>query len=1047
MFYKVFIPSVTSVRQFLPYTEDFYSKNIIQRNVEAYESIYLYEDRHVAYYNTTFNDKGNKTLAGITDVKTDKVVFDFDHKENPDLALDDARMLVARLLEIFGENKTVIRCYFSGNKGYHVEVHFKDEYIDRAQFESIIYAHAGDLKTFDESVKDQQRVFRFPFSRHSKSKLYKIPVSLDNFTNVQHTHSDFMDSAKQIDDLAISALASFSTTPIPPQFKNIKLTKEQKPQIVTEVTDFPDMANRPTHLTPAKYVLSMGYFEEAESNLACMRVAAALRYCNFTKDQTWAMIKIATNRRNARLKLEKISDAEEKNLWREVIEYVYGSTWAGATYSDSNDAFLQKTIEKYNLERYYGSISSEILDIADVGNIFLKFVNEIDNNTIKTGIAELDENVMLTSSMMVGVLGAPSSGKCLGINTPVRMYNGEVKLVQDIIVGDLLMGDDSTPRTVLSLARGQEEMFKIRQLYGDDYVVNKSHILSLRCDAEFSDPKKAKAYIPDLVIDISVQDYLDKSNTWKKYYKGFKVGVAYPSKSIDLDPYILGAWLGDGTSLKSEITNPEPEIISYFDDRMGQYGLTRTTRDVIGHYYANKKRDGNEFLNMLRNLNVYGNKHIPKLYLYNNRIIRLSVLAGLLDTDGYLYNNNKYEICAKNNQLANDIVELTRSLGFKASINKKLAKYNSFTKGKRYIGVSEVNIIYISGENLGEIPCKVPRKKCQKSEMATNPLSSSISLSSLGEGDYYGFTLDGNHRFLLGDFTVTHNTGFAVNTLEYQSTHNIHSFFMSSDMAPPLFYASAMRRICKLPFKQLVDLCQKLLKQSVPREDWTPSVKNAWEKVQENFKNVGLCFRSGPSIEDIKNNIDAYEQRKGVAVKFFVMDYLEKMQSKYSDPTASTGHNAARLADLTRDKSLNTFLLLQTQKAAGDPSSPLTTMRNIKGASVIEQDCRVVLTTWREGFNPDVKGRNLDDKFQSFACVKNNMGNTGRFDFYIDPDSGLFRTINEEELNDFERVKHDNINRKMAKANGGNLPQRRNMPISSNSTPTKFLPKDRKEIY
>lgn len=693
MYYKVFVPTVKSVRKFVEYAEDFYETNYIPRNTEMYESIYLYTGEHIKYYNTHTNDKGNNTLAGIKDVVTDKVVFDFDHEQNPDLALADARTLVGRLLEVFGENKNVIRCFFSGNKGYHIEIQFDKEYINREEFEKIIYSFAGDLETFDDSVRDHQRVFRFPLSRNSKTKLYKIPILLDHFTNSQYNHSTFLAEAQVVDEDVPALIGSFRKIAIPEAFKNIRVTEKNKPVVSVENTEFPNMHSRPKHLTPAKYVLSMGFFEEGESHDACMRIAAPLRYCNFTKDQAWEMIKIAVNRRNARLGLEKLDDAEKKKLYYEVIDSVYGNTWNGAVYSDSSDPLLQKTIQRYNLERYYNTISSDVLEISDVKDIFFKFVEELDNNTIKTGIAELDENVLLTSSMMVGILGAPSSGK----------------------------------------------------------------------------------------------------------------------------------------------------------------------------------------------------------------------------------------------------------------------------------------------------------------------------------------------------------TGFALSTLVNQSKNNIPSFFMSSDMAAPLFYASAMRRHCKMPFKQLTDLCKDIFKKGGPKvTHWPEEIKKAFEAVNEDFKHVGLCFQSGPSIEDIKNHIDDYEQRKGIGVKFFVMDYLEKMQSKYSDPTASTGFNASRLADLTRDKSLNTFLLLQTQKAAGDPSSPLTSMRNIKGASVIEQDCRVILTTWREGFNPDVKGRNLDDRYQTFACVKNNMGNTGRFDFHIDPDSGLFRSLTDEELVDFDRVKSDNVNRKIAKANGGSLPQRQN---GNGSMPTKFVPK------
>lgn len=70
-------------------------------------------------------------------------------------------------------------------------------------------------------------------------------------------------------------------------------------------------------------------------------------------------------------------------------------------------------------------------------------------------------------------------GKCHAHGTPILLYDGTVKQVQDIVVGDTLMGDDSTPRTVESLATGEDEMFRIKSVKGDEYTVNSEHILCL----------------------------------------------------------------------------------------------------------------------------------------------------------------------------------------------------------------------------------------------------------------------------------------------------------------------------------------------------------------------------------------------------------------------------------------------------------------------------------------------------------------------------------------------------------------------------------------
>ena len=90
-------------------------------------------------------------------------------------------------------------------------------------------------------------------------------------------------------------------------------------------------------------------------------------------------------------------------------------------------------------------------------------------------MAALDEN-----DRHPACIAATGGGKCLGKDTPVLLYDGRVVPVQDVQVGDLLMGPDSQPRKVLSLAQGREMLYRIIQDEGDAYVVNESHILSLK---------------------------------------------------------------------------------------------------------------------------------------------------------------------------------------------------------------------------------------------------------------------------------------------------------------------------------------------------------------------------------------------------------------------------------------------------------------------------------------------------------------------------------------------------------------------------------------
>ena len=115
------------------------------------------------------------------------------------------------------------------------------------------------------------------------------------------------------------------------------------------------------------------------------------------------------------------------------------------------------------------------------------------------------------------------------------MFDGTIKKVENIQVGDLLMGPDSTPRTVKQLARGRQEMARITPIKGDSFVVNLDHILSLKT----TNNGKTKSFTGKEIINISVKDYLQKSNTFKHLVKLYRVPINFQgNEDLKIPPYI-----------------------------------------------------------------------------------------------------------------------------------------------------------------------------------------------------------------------------------------------------------------------------------------------------------------------------------------------------------------------------------------------------------------------------------------------------------------------------------------------------------------------------
>jgi DNA repair exonuclease SbcCD nuclease subunit len=365
---------------------------------------------------------------------------------------------------------------------------------------------------------------------------------------------------------------------------------------------------------------------------------------------------------------------------------------------------------------------------------------------------------------------------CLGKNTPVLLWNGETKMSQYIKKGDKLIGDDGNYRSVLQNISGKKNMYLIHQIKGDDYSVTEDHILSLKCGLNKSiffkkrkncwvvkwvdiDSMKIKSKffnienkdqatiffkeIDDIdILDISVKKYLQIPQCIKnKLYGFFTSGIYWEKQEVLLDPYIMGIWLGDenkdGTGFEnikllnilSEWANKNNTEVIQFDQFI---------------YFSEHKI--NPLKKLIKYYKIYKNKHIPKEYVINDYDTRLKLLAGFIDTKGSFVNKSR-EICiTQKGNLIDELKYLIKSLGF--AVNKEI--YNDdFINNKS---------IYFSG-NIEIIPTKlvqnlfiINNKKNQLSKLLTQ-----ISVTPIGISDYYGFTVDNNNRFLLGDFTVTHN--------------------------------------------------------------------------------------------------------------------------------------------------------------------------------------------------------------------------------------------------------------------------------------------------
>lgn len=355
---------------------------------------------------------------------------------------------------------------------------------------------------------------------------------------------------------------------------------------------------------------------------------------------------------------------------------------------------------------------------------------------------------------------------CHAIGQKLLLANGKIKKVEDISSNDMLMGDDGNPRKVLNIIHGTGRLYRIIPIKGNPFIVDENHMLTLIRTPQDNHPKCPSRARGREIIDVTVKEWLSWSKTKKHLYKLLRSSAienfSNNNYHYDLDAYFLGILLGDGglNGASVNITTPEPEVVKIIKEQSLKYNLSiRTTpagKATTYHFSSKEKWKRNDFI---KQLNLLGLRHklsndksVPFQYKLADITTRLDVIAGLLDSDGSLTCSG-YDFISKSKTLADDLAYMCRSVGLAAYVKSCKKQCNNFTG--IYYRVS------ISGD-CSIIPNRVLRKKAPKRQQKKNVLVTGFSVEYYKYDKYIGFTVDGNNRYVMGDFTITHNCGKTI---------------------------------------------------------------------------------------------------------------------------------------------------------------------------------------------------------------------------------------------------------------------------------------------
>ena len=415
-------------------------------------------------------------------------------------------------------------------------------------------------------------------------------------------------------------------------------------------------------------------------------------------------------------------------------------------------------------------------------------------------------------------------GKCLAPSTPVMMYDGTIRRADSIKPKMLLMGDDSTARRVVSITRGHDIMYRIsyNTLDRDDYIVNAEHILSLQPYFEVSSYKfengkriTYKKKIPfGQLQNIKVLDYISLSKQSKDMLGGICANVNFDPDLTKFDDAHIISPYNAGRIIS--FINSNSNFIKVFNQTYNSINTTNTNDNKLPDLYVKElmiiaNDDIKIYQNLIKfikdnhlchilsdnynqSLSLVDNEyiddeynlyiHIPKQYKITSLADRIEFILGFTEQLTYqfpsvakYYDDNNTDstdstdstdrgdleyvnIQINHRQLYKDFLFIIRSTGSKYSISMpKVSPTGKFP---------EIPLITLHASNIAN-----------SIEHRIYP----ITVTEIGPGEYFGFEITGNRRFLLGDFTITHNTVMALYiayALQVKTLVLVHKEFLAN---------------------------------------------------------------------------------------------------------------------------------------------------------------------------------------------------------------------------------------------------------------------------
>ncbi len=547
---------------------------------------------------------------------------------------------------------------------------------------------------------------------------------------------------------------------------------------------------------------------------------------------------------------------------------------------------------------------------------------------VPTGFADLDALTNgLHEGQMIVIAARPALGKALALDTPLASPSGWTTM-GDVKVGDKLLGADGQPITVVAATEVLQDRtcYEVQFSDGETIVADGQHQwltwtrAARRYDAQLRGRRRndARPVPPEVVTTEQIATTLRCRTADARPNHAVQVcgPLQLPAADLPIPPYALGCWLGDGHSAGARITAAEPELLMHIEGS----GL-----DMPGTLHRR-----------LRELGVFGNKHVPLTYLRASEAQRRELLAGILDAGGTVGNTGSVQVGVTSRQLADSVRELVHSLGYRCALSTKQVK-------GRY---QETSTCYQLNFTTTDMVFKLTRKQmahkeCLRHDPQRTRWRYITAVRPVASVPVRCVQVDAPDRLYLAGRSMipTHNSTMALDLARAASIkHGMTSVMFSLEMSRNeitmrLLSAEARVALHSMRTGQMSD------------DDWTRLARRMSE-----VANAPLFIDDSPNMSMMEIRAKCRRLKQQHDLKLVIIDYLQLMSSpkRVENRQQEVSELSRSLKLLAKELNVPVIAVAQLNRGPEQRTDKRPMLSDLRESGSIEQDADVVILLHRE---------------------------------------------------------------------------------------------------